>query len=176
MAPFPRNSRGRSFRGRTGNSSSRGDRTRRTFHSTRIEAPTEEASDQSIPSEDDQKESSDNLSEFSSSEDEDKNVQNSNSYNALLQSLNTQARGSEPKRKKQKVSHESSPTQPAISQDAVLESGGGETQDLDHVDEPEEGGIAPYNDSDQEEDDGDVDCMYDASCHEPMLRYSWRPF
>ena len=172
MAPFSRNSRGKSARGRGKVAFSRNSGPKNTFYSTRVEAPIENTSEGSIESESESNEEDllQDSSEQSSSGDEDEHAQTASSYNALLQSLNAQAPKSEPRRKRQKASHEPSPAQSAQLDGTISQDGGKEAEDLDYVDEREEGGTALYNDDAQEEDEGVDDRMYDALSTARVLR------
>ena len=176
---MPSSSRGfrrGSFRGRGKNSSSRGSGYRKIFHSTRVEDPAENALDGSLDLEDGQERSLKDSSESISSADEEENIHITNSYNVLLQSLNNQALKSKPTRKKQKISHEPSHALSEQAQDTVRDSRDEEAEDVDHVNEPEDGHVNSYQDDDQDEDEEREDRTYSICVIMNILTCSsWRP-
>lgn len=168
MAQFARGARGRggtSFRGRGGNSArgraiSRGKRS--TFHSTRVEEPQQEDSDQSEASDVGTPEAVEGDSDTESSEsDPEDSSTTTKPYNALLQALNSESAMVQPPRKKRKVALDDAsahqPIEPAID------------EDIDHVEEPEEGGNLPADEIDDAESlDDVVNGMFAVTAVEPM--------
>lgn len=167
MAPFARGARvarGRgdsSFRGRgrnfpRGRGASRGKRP--TFHSTRVEEPYAENSDHSQASDSKPPEAIEEVLDVDSGEsDIEESTATTKPYNALLQSLSRDSNIVQPPRKKRKVALDDGLSQQSIGNRKAESVKLSVQEDIDHVEEGEEGDNLPLDDMDDAEGLDDVE-------------------
>jgi len=167
MAPFAKGGRGArgrgggSSRGRGGNffrgrGASRGKRP--TFHSTRVEEPHAENSDESQASDIEPPEI---IEEYLEVESEASDLEELAAiikpYNALLQSLSRESHSVQPPRKKRKVSLDDVSAQQRAGSKTENAASQSVDQDVDFVEEPEERGNLLPEDIDETESLDDIE-------------------
>jgi hypothetical protein len=167
MAPFARGARvtrgrgGSSFRGRGGNfprgrGAIRGKRP--TFHSTRVEEPEAENSDHSQASDSEHPEAVEEVLGVDSSEsDIEESAATTKPYNALLQSLSRESNVVQPPRKKRKVALDDGLAQQSNGNEQAKSVQLSVQEDIDHVEEAEQGDNLPLDDMDGAESLDDVE-------------------
>jgi len=166
MAPFTRGTRGARGRGSVssrgrggffprGRGASRGKRP--TFHATRVEEPHVENSDRSHASDSETPGVIEENQEADSSEnDGEESAATAKPYNVLLQSLNRKSNVGQPPRKKRKVTLDDGSAQQSNGSKNEESMKLSVQEDIDHVEEPEEGGNLPLDGMEDTESLDDV--------------------